>query len=329
MDNLENSDDTIETLHFEGKEDSEISRKLGIPVSEVKEITRNLREKASIQFQNETLKVRNLSHLDWLNDTEKTLTTQDGIPIKVFELNHINDEAILSDWAKHFRNHYCLDMFVDEYREGTGKSRKDFFNDLVFPSKNIRPGPSTRAGDFGEILVSDYLEYILNYWVPRTRFSDRQNRSNPTQGVDVLGLKMLDPHNKSLDDELLLYEVKARLTSKSKNESKNRLEIAIEHSSKDFNIRKGESLYALKRYYRGQNDKIQIIQRFQNSVDNPYKELSGASAIILTSAVDDSLISQVDASQHPNKNNLQLIIISGDNLMDLVHNLYERGANEA
>ena len=269
------------------------------------------------------------NHLNWLQDTNKTLTTIDGIPIKVFELNHTNNEAILSSWAKHFRNHYCLDILIDEYRDGTGKSRKDFFNDLVFPSKDIRPGPSTRAGDFGEILVSDYLEYILHYWVPRTRFSDRQNRSNPTQGVDVLGLKMLDPRNKSIDDELLLYEVKARLTSKSKNESKDRLEIAIEHSSKDFNIRKGESLYALKRYYRGEKDKIQIIQRFQNSVDNPYKELSGASAIILTSAVDDSLISQVDASQHPNKDNLQLIIISGDNLMDLVHHLYERGANEA
>ena len=229
----------------------------------------------------------NSHHLVWLEDTNKILTTQDGIPIKVFELKHTLDEAILSSWAKHFRNHYCLDKFVDEDRDGTGKSRKDFFNDLVFPSKTIRPGPSTRAGDFGEILVSDYLEYILNYWVPRTRFSDRQNRSNPTQGVDVLGLKMLDPRNKSIDDELLLFEVKARLTSNSTIESKNRLETAIEHSAKDFNIRKGESLYALKRYYRGQQDKIQTIQRFQNSVDNPYKELSGASAIILTSAIDD------------------------------------------
>lgn len=322
-------DDTIETLYYEGEEDSAISRKLGIQLLDVKKSTNILRKEASAKVQNKTLKDRTLSHLDWLNDTGKTLSTQDGIPIKVFELNYTDDEAILSDWAKHFRNHYCLDMFVDEYREGTGKSRKEFFNDLVFPNKDMPPGPATRAGDFGEILVSDYLEYILDYWVPRTRFSDRQNRSSPTQGVDVLGLKMLDPSNKSLDDELLLYEVKARLTSKSKNESKDRLELAIEHSSKDFNIRKGESLYALKRYYRGQKDKVQIIQRFQNSVDNPYKELSGASAIILTSAIDDSLIEQVDASQHPNKSNLQLIIISGDNLMDLVHHLYVRGADEA
>ncbi len=27
-----------------------------------------------------------------------------------------------------------------------------------------------RAGDFGEILVSDFLEYILNFWVPQNTF---------------------------------------------------------------------------------------------------------------------------------------------------------------
>ena len=230
----------------------------------------------------------NSDHLIWLEDTKKTLTTQDGIPIKVFELNHKNDESILNNWAKHFRNHYCLDEDIDTLRDATGKSRMEYLNDLVFPDTTTHSGPATRSGDFGEILVSDYVEYILEYWVPRTRFSERQNRSNPTQGVDVLGLKMLDPHNKSSSDELLIYEVKAKLTSNAKDESKKRLEIAIKDSAKDFNIRKGESLNALKRYYhvRRERNKINIIQRFQNPVDNPYIELSGASAIILTSAVN-------------------------------------------
>ncbi|MFK5975748.1 MAG: SAVED domain-containing protein [Sulfurovum sp.] len=279
------------------------------------------------------------SHLDWLQDTGKTLTTQDGIPIKVFELNHTNDESILSNWAKHFRNHYCLDEDIDTLRDGTGKSRTKYLNDLVFPDTSTHSGPATRSGDFGEILVSDYVEYLLGYWVPRTRFSERQNRSNPTQGVDVLGLKMLDPHNKSSRDELLIYEVKGKLTSNAKDESQKRLEIAIKDSAKDFNVRKAESLNALKRYYmvRQQRDKINIIQRFQNPIDNPYIELSGASAIILTNRLDDSYISQIHTSvcgkdsnePHPNQSNLQLIIISGDNLMNLVHHLYERGADEA
>ena len=270
-------------------------------------------------------------HLDWLKDTGKTLATQDGIPVKVFELNHTNNEAVLSDWAKHFRNHYCLDDDIDTLRDGTGKSRAEYLNDLVFPDRGTRAGPATRSGDFGEILVSDYIEYMLGYWVPRTRFSERQNRSNPTQGVDVLGLKILDPNNKSPYDELLIYEVKAKLTANAKDESKKRLEKAIKDSAKDFNIRKAESLNAMKRYYmvRRQREQMNIIERFQNPVDNPYIELSGASAIVLTRGIDDTQISKIDASKHPNKDNLQLIVISGDNLMDLVHNLYERGANEA
>jgi len=279
------------------------------------------------------------NHLSWLQDTNKTLTTIDGIHIKVFELNYTNNEAILSSWAKHFRNHYCLDEYIDDLRTGTGKSRKEYLKDIAFPDSNTHSGPATKSGDFGEILVSDYIEYMLGYWVPRTRFSERQNRSNPTQGVDVLGLKMLDPTNKSPNDELLIYEVKAKLTSNAKNESKKRLEIAIKDSAKDFNIRNAESLNALKRYYmvRKQREQMNIIQRFQNPIDNPYIELSGAAAIILTGSVKDDDIKQVSTSvcgkdsneSHPNKDNLQLIIISGNNLMNLVHHLYERGANEA
>ena len=216
-------------------------------------------------------------------------------------------------------------------RNGTGKTRQEYLVDLVLPDKKTHSGPATMSGDFGEIIISDYVEYMLRYWVPRTRFSERQNRSNPTQGVDVLGLKLIDPNKESLDDELLIYEVKAKLTSNAWNESKERLEIAIRDSKKDFDKRKAESLNALKRYYhiRSKTDEMNTIQRFQNPTDRKYKELSGAAAIILTSSIDDSQISQVDASAHPNTNNLQLIIINGNDLMTLVYNLYETAANEA
>jgi hypothetical protein len=36
-----------------------------------------------------------------------------------------------------------------------------------------------------------------------------------------------------------------------------------------------------------------------------------------------------DAAAHPNIANLKLIVIRGSALMDLVHALYERAANEA
>lgn len=270
-------------------------------------------------------------HLDWLEDTGKTLISSDGIPIKVFELKNIDEDEVLSEWAKHFRNHYCLDSDIDVLKAGTGKTKEEYLNELIFQDRNSIAGPATRSGDFGEILVSDYVEYRLGYWVPRTRFSERQNRNNPTQGVDVLGLKCDAPENNDPDDELIIYETKAKLTNNAPDESKRRLEIAIKDSAKDFQLRKAESLNALKRYFhvRSQVSEMLKIQRFQNPSDFPFIELSGAAAIILTSAIDDSQISLVDASAHPNHSNLQLLIISGDNLMTLVHSLYERAAHEA
>lgn len=272
----------------------------------------------------------NNNHLQLL-DYVKTINSNDGTPINIFNLKSEPDTKILSKWAQHFRNHYCLDSDIDILRSGTGKTRQEYLFDLVLPDKGTHSGPATMSGDFGEIIISDYVEYMLNYWVPRTRFSERQNRSNPTQGVDVLGLRVIEPNSESPDDELLIYEVKAKLTSNARDESKKRLEIAIRDSKKDFDKRKAESLNALKRYYhiRGKTDEMNKIQRFQNPTDNKYKELSGAAAIILTSSMDDTQISQVDASTHPNITNLQLIIINGNNLMDLVYSLYERAGNEA
>lgn len=272
----------------------------------------------------------NSNHLQWLNHTQ-TLTTVEGKSIEIYSLNHTMDNNILNEWASHFRNHYCLDTEIDDLREGPSMSRKDYLNEFKLPSKSERPGPATRAGDFGEILISDYLEYMLNYWVPRTRFSHRDNKNSPTQGIDVLGLKILNIDTESPNDELIVYEVKAKLTTNTVDESQKRLEIAIEHSNKDFEKRAGESLNAYVQRFRmmGQTDKVNKIKRFQNPIDRPFKEKSGAAAIILTNSINPTYITQVSASIHKNNSNLELIIIHGNNMMDLVHDLYERIANDA
>lgn len=83
---------------------------------------------------------------------------------QVWAFHHEKDEAVLSAWAKHSRNHYCLDTDIDFLR---GKqSRKDYLNALKFPCSSTKLGPGIRAGDFGEILVADYLQWRLGFWVP-------------------------------------------------------------------------------------------------------------------------------------------------------------------
>ncbi len=54
------------------------------------------------------------SHIkNWLKSSA-TLTTADGKSVRVLELQYSTDNAILSAWAKHFRNHYCLDAEIDD-----------------------------------------------------------------------------------------------------------------------------------------------------------------------------------------------------------------------
>src|SRR5690625_2792005 len=109
-------------------------------------------------------------HVRWFKAKGKNITTTEGIDVEVLEFKHEGDEEILSFWAKHFRQQYCSDDDIDIMRKGYGYSRAEYLNEIKFPDSSLAPGPSIRAGDFSEILVSDYMEYILEYWVPRTRY---------------------------------------------------------------------------------------------------------------------------------------------------------------
>jgi hypothetical protein len=57
---------------------------------------------------------------------QNSLKTSHGIMIKVYELQHGENDQILSVWAKYFRNHYRSDDEIDCLREGTGLSRSDY-----------------------------------------------------------------------------------------------------------------------------------------------------------------------------------------------------------
>ncbi len=123
-------------------------------------------------------------HLDWLLDTGKKLKTACGTEVNVLELKHANDAGILSAWAKHFRNQYCSDSEIDALK---GKmSRKEYLENIKFPSKTGAPGPSIRAGDFAEILLADYIEWGLGFWVPRVRWDGKVIKNESAKGCDVI-----------------------------------------------------------------------------------------------------------------------------------------------
>jgi Cap4 SAVED domain len=272
------------------------------------------------------------SHIAWLRDTGKRLTTPEGRSVAVLEIKHLEDAAVLSAWAKHFRQHYYLDEVLDEARDGTGLSRRDFLLQLAFPDKTNAPGPSIRAGDFAEILVADYFEYVLNWRVPRTRYRAKAIPNESVKGTDFLAFHISDTtdvHNEkySSDDVLMSVEVKAQFSGST---PKARLQDAIDDSAKD-RLRRAYTLNAMKQRLRMDKDYegAALVRRFQSEADHPFKSQYAATAVYCETVYDENVAANVAVANHPENQNLFLIVLKGNQMMALVHHLYEVAANEA
>lgn len=264
---------------------------------------------------------------NWLKHTGH-LTSPSGVKINILHLDHHADQKILSAWAKHFREQYCSLVELDSMLEGTEHAtRRDFLLNEVFPS--AKPlGKAVRSGDFSETLVSDYLQFILSYWVPRTRLENKTVRDQSVQGCDVVGFKIKSDKKWDPSDSLIIFECKAHLRS---TQSSNILQNAISGSANDIALKLSETLNAQKRRLQLKEKSVEAarIQRFQNRGARPYKQLSGAVAVVTSSAFNTRVFTNTDVSSHPNVANLTLLVIHGTDLKDLANKLYEIAANEA
>lgn len=271
-----------------------------------------------------------LPHSTWLKKGAKNLKSKDGRSIIIYELVvDAYDKSTLTTWAKHFRQHYCLDSKIDKLRKGTCKSRAEYLRDFVFPDEKDDFGPATRSGDFAEILIADLLESHLGYWVPRIRYADKMIRNESPKGTDVIGFKFANggPSKPSRRDALIAFESKAQLTGKK---AKGRLQDAVNDSVKD-KFRISESLNAIKRRLIDQdkNEEAERVERFQEGLSVPYIRESGAAAVFCSSVYSVTTIATTDCSKHENTDNITLIVVHANEFMKLVHALYARAANEA
>ena len=102
-------------------------------------------------------------HLDWLEDTGEIIELACGNKAPVFRFSYdVTDNTTMSLWAKHFRSHYCSDHELPILKPPT-MSSSEYLLKIKFPDSTIKPGPSVRAGDFAEILVADYLQFLRSY----------------------------------------------------------------------------------------------------------------------------------------------------------------------
>lgn len=268
------------------------------------------------------------AHITSLTKLSGSLSTADHCSIDVWELSVPLTANYMSAWAADFRQHYCSDTEIDALRYGTGLSRADYLTQLAFPDKSVAPGPGIRAGDFAELLISDYVEHLLGYWVPRGKYAEKASRDESVKGVDILGFRLPAPQSPARTDTLLAFEVKAQL---SDGKYTGRLQTAIDDSSKDY-LRRAMTLNATKRRLlrAGEHGKALLVQRFQNLSDHPYVYRSGAAAVLSDRAYNEALLHKATKiSDHLNAAGLELIVIRGKELMKLVHALYERAAHEA
>ncbi|MGL5352815.1 MAG: Hachiman antiphage defense system protein HamA [Clostridium sp.] len=263
----------------------------------------------------------NPKHIEWFESFDE-INLSDGNIIKVYNFNYGFSDDIMNGWANYFRNHYCLDEEIDFFRDGTGLSKEDYLLEMKFPDRSRSFGPATRSGDFAEILVADYLEYILNHYVPRTRYDRKTVRNESIKGCDVLGFIINDPSEAKADDCISIFEVKAKFSGTNKE---NRLQDAVNDSVKD-PFRVSESLNAIKQRLFDKRDieGCNKISRFQNKVDNPYQLNLGAVAMVNEALFDKDIYSLTDVSNHDKA--INLIVIKGVNMMELVHELYRRAS---
>ena len=263
----------------------------------------------------------NPTHMKWFQSIDEINLTNGNV-IKVYNFNHCNDDSIMDEWAKYFREHYCLEEEIDILREGTGFSREEYLLNMKFPDEKEAFGPATRSGDFAEILVADYLQYILNHYVPRTRYDRKTVKNESTKGSDVIGFMIKNNNKVSKDDSILIFEVKATFSG---NQKKNRLQDAVNDSIKD-PLRLSESLNAIKQRLLDRQDYegCKKVIRFQDKLDRPYKLNLGAVAMVNTSLYDKNIFKSVDLSMH--KEDIELIVVKGNNMMKLVHELYRRAS---
>jgi len=137
---------------------------------------------------------------------------------------------------------------------------------------------------------------------------------------------------------LFVFESKTKFSASKIN----RLQDAINDSAKD-HIRIDESLNFIKQklFEKKEIEQAQRVERFQSPVDIPYMETYGAAAIVSDECYDSVELTAADCSKipksakskeffpHPNVDSLVLLVIKGPGMMDLVHELYRRAADEA
>ncbi|KID44783.1 hypothetical protein [Levilactobacillus brevis] len=239
-----------------------------------------------------------------------------------------DNDDVVKEWASSFRKKFISNVDLNDMIVATqAASPYKFLTDYIYPDKVS--GNIVRIGDFGEILVADYLMFIRNYWIPSllTRYSQKQNKDKSTMGTDIFAIKLADKSiSNNPKDELCICEVKTGFSDKAKKRltdavldvNKDNVEIADRRAS----VSLAATMLTLKRRSDISPSYIDQIRRFQNPLDNPFKESYLAAAVIDETQIRRKSLEAVPTVDSPHKENLKLITFHGEDLKKLMDALY-------
>lgn len=254
---------------------------------------------------------------------ENYVCLEDGVPITCYKLDYCVDEDTFRNWALHIRRHYESDDELIESLSDTQMSAEEYLRRFVIPQKNDIMAGTSRSNDFTEIMISDLLEFIHGFTVPRCKQENRSGKTQSEHGTDIIGYKFKNSDHKPSDrDELLAVEVKAGLSSD------NYFPIckAVADSHKYDEVRHSHTLNFYRKKLRSNNQcqKADDIARFQRKSENDYIITFVAAAIISREVIDDNIIVGIKGVDLELRENDKIFLVHGNDLMNLAHEIYER-----
>lgn len=260
-------------------------------------------------------------YIDWIVE-ETGIVIKDNIPLKCYKIDYKYDESILDDWALHIRRNYIEDDELKEDADDNRMTVEQYLRNYIIPQKGEELGSTVRSADITETLISDLLEFVHQYSVPRYKLRNRSGKNNSQQGTDVIAYKYQNedrtPNNK---DELVAVEVKARLSNAEYTPIKD----AIIDSRKDEHRLARSVDYCRKRLKElGKVTESEEVKRFLFKPDNNYRITYVAAGVSSRENVDDFIELNFSGEELKIRNNELIFYVHGKKLMELTHNIYER-----
>ena len=260
-------------------------------------------------------------YIDWIVE-ETGIVIKDDIPLKCYKIDYKDDESILDDWALHIRRNYIEDTELKEDADDNAMTVEQYLHDYVIPQKGEELGATVRSADITEILISDLLEFVHQYSVPRYKLKNRSGKNNSQQGTDVIAYKYKNEDKTPNDkDELVAAEVKATLSNTEYTPIKN----AIIDSRKDEHRLARSVNYCRKRLKElGKMEEAEEVKRFLFKPDNNYRITYVAAGVSSRENVDDAIELDFSGEELEIKKNELIFYVHGKKLMELAHNIYQR-----